>query len=383
MRATHHRTTRGDARGGFTLIELLVVIAIIAVLVAILLPAVQQAREAARRTQCKNNLKQLGLALANYEETYGLYPRLANQVFFKNGANPTTTNQWEAYSAFPALFAFMDESSLSTAIQSGIDQGYRSHTYNGNGAAGKNRTMEFNAQGLGLHTDNLIDVRVPTLLCPSDPTPTDRQDYTNYAFSWGANWASLYYGGGNTIHANGAFQPQGNTAVADFLDGTSNTLAFSEKVTTQENFSYPDGTQKFWATQYNPGSAAYSAPGQEQSYPGLQQAKVIATSALCDAVTNFIGQEGSGSTWISPYSNAVGFNTIVTPNGKTHDCDLHAAAPHGSPDGNSINPARSQHPGGVNAVMADGKVYFLSETIDWEQYQRMGSRNDGNVVEQF
>ena len=384
----HHHASRAldipktptPRRSGFTLIELLVVIAIIAVLVAILLPAVQQAREAARRTQCKNNLKQLGLALANYEETYGVYPRLVNPT-----DDGTGVPYWQSYSAYHTLFPYIDEVPLAEAVQNGIDNGYRAHTFNGDSPGNLDRTMEFNADGLNMHTAAIEDVRVTGLLCPSDTIPNDREDYANYCFSWGPNFASLYYRNGNDQHANGAFKPDDNVAVADIIDGTSNTLAFSERVTTRANFDYPESTQKEFAVIRNPGSAAMgtaSIGGNEKSYPELPKAKLDAVIQLCEAVT-LKGQEGSGSTWITPYSNASGFNTLLTPNAKFHDCDLHAAAPHGSPDGDSLNPARSQHPGGVNAAMCDGKVYFLSEAVDWALYQAMGGRNEGEIVGQF
>ena len=374
------------ARGAFTLIELLVVIAIIAVLVAILLPAVQQAREAARRTQCKNNMKQLGLALANYEETYGLFPRAMNPI--NNGAPTANANEWQGYGAMPALMPFLDEVPVATAIQSAIDNGIVAMTWSGTDAsANPQDTAEYNldnslAGSLGalptggpLYTERLIDARIEALLCPSDATPSDRRDYTNYLVSGGSCWNSSYQNG---EVANGAFAPRDHTAIRDIVDGTSNTLAFGETVAVQQYRAYPAPTQKHFArTRRVPNP---TTPNVFGAYPSVTRADVIAAAAICDAATSSNVADDSGMMWYGHHAPGTRFNTFLTPNSTNYNCSFNNQ--NHSYDSN-LTAARSAHPGGVNVTLCDGKVTFLSDSIDWDTYQALGGRAEGVIVEDF
>ena len=370
------------SRRGFTLIELLVVIAIIAVLVAILLPAVQQAREAARRTQCKNNLKQFGLAIANYEETYQVFPKTANNITKQNGS----TNQWQAYSAQCALLPFMDEVPVYEAIQNAIDGGWIPATWSP--AAGDyGQDIEDNAVTLGIHTENFRDVQIQTFLCPSDTIPNDRRDYMNYAMSLGPNLATLYFGPGDT-RANGAFAPQYHVAVRDVVDGTSNTIAVSERIVTQANTVYPPSSNKYKAAIRMGGYTAIGGSGNGQSgipvdYPNITRDQVEAAATLCDGTTPGFGGRANGYRWYYSWATSSGFNTLLTPNSDHHDCGMHKAPGNIDTDGYNFTAARSQHPGGVNVTMLDGKVYFISDSIDWQTYQALGGRNEGEIVEAF
>ena len=394
-------------RGGFTLIELLVVIAIIAVLVAILLPAVQQAREAARRTQCKNNLKQLGLALANYEETYFVYP-MSEFAVSDPGQPDGMTQGWQSYGALGKLMPFMDEVTIATDLQNCIDNDLVAQSwgdennnpaqwYEGQGGSGRGN-YEFGAAERGLAANNGRDTAVPTLLCPSDTIPQFpvRKDWSNYGISMGSNlmhsmWRANTVWNGNPMsrHANGLFTPGQIIGERDVLDGTSNTLAFSERLTTRGGALafqqiYPPGTQKNFNVLREIEASTFNGivSEVEHSWPTLSLGKVQQLAGLCNAST--AGDPYSmGSQWYSALAPSQGFNTLLTPNSTDANCAFNCTPGNCDPDGEGFIAARSQHPGGVNATMADGKVFFLSEAIDWENYQRMGARADGKIVELF
>ena len=389
-------------RRGFTLIELLVVIAIIAVLVAILLPAVQQAREAARRTQCKNNLKQLGLALANYEETYLYFPSAGQRTVNANG---DLTGTWEQWGALPKLMPFMDEVAVATAMQSAIDCGVVAHSwgddnfppsFSNQGQLNFEYDADDRACGSGVHVEKGMLVTVPTLLCPSDTIPAfpNRKDWTNYGISMGSNFAAVWYIGQNGVHANGLWNWEQPVGERDVLDGTSNTLAFSERLTTRGGtiaFTeiYPPDTQKNLNVIRETANDGHqlgpdNAPPEEsrRSWPRITQQLLQPQIAACNASTS--GDNWSvGKGWYIGQTPSQGFNTLLTPNSTDANCAFNCTPGNCDPDGEGFIAARSQHPGGVNATMADGKVFFLSEAIDWENYQRMGARADGRIVELF
>lgn len=219
---------RSVCRRAFTLIELLVVIAIIAVLIALLLPAVQQAREAARRSQCKNNLKQVGLALHNYHDNFRVFPPGQFNSFGIDGPGGTNRICWAQQ-----LLPYVDQAPLY-------------NQYMVNVAAG---TIGF------LHPGR--DVKIPVFMCPTDPlsgknvtTPVATQQgfHGNYVLcahnqEYPANGA----GSGNT-GLTGMFYPLSQTSMRDVLDGTSNTLMGSEILLTSDSATLHDLRGRYWNT---------------------------------------------------------------------------------------------------------------------------------------
>src|SRR5215471_1612579 len=193
---------------GFTLIELLVVIAIIAVLVALLLPAVQQAREAARRSQCKNNLKQIGLALHNYHEQHKQFPPLAIWAYLPPGQTALQPGMQRNYTFLTLLLPHLDQGPLYNQIN-------------------------FTLPLLGQRTSagNLISAtKLPVLMCPSDQTyttPPYDLSWTNYSGS-AMYWAIW---GWTTDPWSGVFTDFQNTSINDIKDGTSTTIAVGETST--------------------------------------------------------------------------------------------------------------------------------------------------------
>ncbi|HEY4261695.1 MAG TPA: DUF1559 domain-containing protein [Schlesneria sp.] len=192
-------------RRGFTLIELLVVIAIIAVLIALLLPAVQQARESARRTQCKNNMKQLGLALHNYHDISLTFPMGA-----VDGYNCTPSRMSYA----PPLFPQMDQAPLFTAMQAWL------------ATAGNTSLYAWAPSATGANRDS----KIPGLMCPSDPSAGTIQS-TGLNEGVRANYLAVT-GGTDcaTVPVTGAFGPLSSTRMRDFVDGTSNTIVIGEMI---------------------------------------------------------------------------------------------------------------------------------------------------------
>ena len=313
-------------RRGFTLIELLVVIAIIAVLIALLLPAVQQAREAARRTQCKNNLKQLGLALHNYHDTHGVFP-------YRQGGTSVTppagnSNQG---SGFTMLLPYLEQGPL-------YDQISTPQTFNGTnyGAFGDDASDGSNYE--------LWYVDIPSLLCPSSPQDSVMADHgvTHYAFSAGDS--GLYSAAGTAAITNvrGMFGYRTSRRFADVIDGTSNTVAIGEITTAISRNS----RQILGATARDQGNAVVDSPiNCILTAEGGEYLPSIATVSAT-----------RGSRWSRGVAVYTGMNTILPPNSPS--CSI------GGFDVAGQYPAQSRHVGGAHILMGDGAVRFVSESID-------------------
>jgi prepilin-type N-terminal cleavage/methylation domain-containing protein len=317
-------------RRGFTLIELLVVIAIIAILIALLLPAVQQAREAARRTQCKNNLKQFGLALHNYNDTHLVLPHQGIPHFIYS---------WPIDFGGPIikLLPYFDQAPLFNGINFG-------------------GTIDVDAQIVS--GKRVREYVLPMLQCPSDNYTPATQGWqgTNYAISLGAaymesagacpaydhstfsaaNGYAFYGYSMNPTEISGPFAYLAWAAkFRDITDGLSNTILMGEIrpfCGTEEWKIYPSNWAKSPAFYY-----ATTAPINFKTCPG----------------------EGPGND-----------------GGAGRDCNSY----------NSYNTGsgfKSRHTGGCHFVMGDGTVRFISENIDLATYHRLGDRRDGQTVGDF
>lgn len=345
---------RTGLRRGFTLIELLVVIAIIAILVALLLPAVQQAREAARRSQCKSNLKQFGVALHNYHDVNNILPRFV----FGSIHDGAGGDGWRSFSAHAMLLPYMDQAPLYEQIDFNI-----------------------NACCNGPNNDALLNnVKIAGFRCPSDSPPSNMGAPNNYAVCMGPNMG--FSADVNQGQQNGAFNRHERVDFAAIGDGTSNTIAASEIITTdqggavgsQEELSRVRNGQSITGEWANP--RAWPRGGT----PAIDEATALNWAQAGAAITSINGNR-VGDKWFHGEPMRTAFNTLITPNSEFPNVSFHCGGCHY--DGGGLFGARSKHTGGVHTLMCDGAVKFISDTIDWTTYQALGGRNDGTEVGDF
>ncbi|GAA4442425.1 DUF1559 domain-containing protein [Bremerella cremea] len=314
-------STRTKSRPGFTLVELLVVIAIIGVLIALLLPAVQQAREAARRMQCANNLKQMALAMHTYHDAFGRFPIGALIV---DDGSPWSSNRttWLA-----RILPQIEQVALHAQVN------YTNNSYD-------------------TSNPDIAKIEIAAYRCPSsadDPRTTTTKETapTDYAACVGHAWNV----GGNDINNRGwgaVIGPQkgkgimaanGDMRFADVTDGLSNTMAIAEIL-----------------------------HGKWYSNNSTRPSCISGT--LTEAT-----DERNGDSWLISKYIDVFFNTQYTPNPFSPDCQY---------QGLWFNvAARSQHPGGVQTALGDGSVRFIAETIDLNTWRNLSNRDDGNVLGQL
>lgn len=325
------RTKRCSHRLAFTLVELLVVIAIIGILIALLLPAVQAAREAARRSQCTNNLKQFGIGLQNYHDVNKAFPSRRGGTANKDPTVDTArlSGNYLRLSAFGPLLPFIEQQAYYDYIQQGDPL-----SPPGGGAPWNNR--------------DIWHRQVPEFLCPSDPRPIPQPSAygeNNYAFSHGDSIAGIC---NNTSNRGMFASSPGVVRISEVLDGTSNTIAMSERVRANFNIggSVPallkEGTVITIATiAANPGQCLAQANGPFYVNPTVVKGRF-------------------GTTWPDGQAERVGFNTVMPPNAPSCCIDNN---PNADSAGGVFAPT-SYHPGGVNGVMVDGSVRFISDYIN-------------------
>ncbi|MGE0376469.1 MAG: DUF1559 domain-containing protein [Planctomycetaceae bacterium] len=312
-------------RRGFTLIELLVVIAIIAILIALLLPAVQQAREAARRTQCKNNLKQFGLALHNYHDVFLRFPGGTTGSGCRSSSDcPTATTGRSRISAFVDLLPYYEQGNYYDAYAAAPSAPWSGNPY--------------------------WMVQVDLLRCPTDGNKriggTNNQAMTNYNFCSGDGSRLMCSvdelgDGRNCRAARGLFSQQSFKQIRDITDGTSNTIAMSEHAT-------PNGDRDLGRVS-NTGGAPTDTPATCRA---LVVGKEFIAGVALNTDTGF-----RGGRWNDGGAIFTRFNTMVPPNGPSClEVDNHWAG--------GMLTASSRHTGGVQVAFADGSVKFISENID-------------------
>ena len=344
-------------RPGFTLIELLVVIAIIAVLIALLLPAVQSAREAARRAQCTNNLKQIGLALHNYESSIGSLPWGSG-----TGAN------WGDWSCQTMLLARMEQSSLYNAINFAdlIAAGIA-----GRGGAKPGEPTNTTA----------TYSKIAGFLCPSDiERLPNAEGHTNYVDNNGSSPDSVHIVGANNgpfIGGDPNVQPLVPARVkkfAEITDGLSNTAAFSERV-MGTNATATRDLMKPSASVFDVGMpTVFNTP--QAYYITCKQANPLTTPLKTSQ-----GFDGAGRTWHIGWSNYTRYTHVMTPNGPA--CGYSRAFQGKSGAGIGMEgafTATSRHPGGVNVAFCDGSVRFVKESINQATWWALGTIGGGEVI---
>lgn len=324
-------------RRGFTLIELLVVIAIIAILIALLLPAVQQAREAARRIQCKNNLKQIGLALHNYESTFLVFPP---------GLCLSLTSNYGEWGPQARLLPYLDQVNLQNLIDFSLPY---------------NDPVNLAA----------VKVRVPVYLCPSEVN--DKTSYPHgpgephYPINYAGNFGTWFVFNPVTKQVgDGIFAPNRVVRIRDILDGTSQTIGFSE-------------VKAFQAYLENDSTAP--------STPPTDPADIAVFGG-----TNLSLQDGH-TEWIEGRAYQDGFTTTFGPNtkvpyvssGTTYDVDFMSEE-----EGESLTnityaavTSRSYHTGSVQSLLMDGSVKTFSNNLDLSVWRALGTRSGNDMVGEY
>ncbi|MFN0196391.1 MAG: DUF1559 domain-containing protein [Planctomycetaceae bacterium] len=335
-------------RRGFTLIELLVVIAIIAILIALLLPAVQQAREAARRTQCRNHLKQIGLALHNYESSFTVLPPSATVDL-----SVSVTGNNGSWSVHGRILPYLDQANLYNVVDLSI-------------------AWDFQTAISGL--------KIPVYACPSDPQSDKVRDPgggrallypTTYGFNFGT-W--FVFNPATGAYGDGAFAPNATIRLAHFTDGTSNTLMAAEV--------------KAW-TPYLRNETPSS------TITPASNADALAIVAALTGLDKKLNPATGHTEWPDGRVHHEGFTTTVTPNtnvpytfgGVTYDADYNSwqegkNGASGS-SSNAIIVSRSYHAGMVNSLLVDGSVKSISSSIDLGVWRALGTRSGQEVVGEY
>jgi prepilin-type N-terminal cleavage/methylation domain-containing protein/prepilin-type processing-associated H-X9-DG protein len=317
-------------RHAFTLIELLVAVSIIAILLGLLLPAVQGAREAARAMSCRNNLKQIGLAIFNYESTHGCLP--------PGRGSPLPA----VFSPHAYLLSYIEQSNVSSLID-----------FN---AAPTAFSVAGGPTYDGVENLSAAATRVSTFLCPSDAADGRiaglQYAGTNYVANAGSDFVPS-----NLTAADGLFFTGSHTAFRDLTDGSSHTAAFSER-------SLGLGV-------------SYGLSDPTNSLRILELAATVdPNTSNCQSASNGTWNDQRGAKWIlGNYGNTL-YNHAATPNSTSWDC-MNAQQQKGRLS------ARSRHSGGVHVLLGDGHVKFASANIALKVWQGASTRAGGEVNDNF
>lgn len=370
-------TRKQAGRPGFTLIELLVVIAIIAVLISLLLPAVQSAREAARRAQCVNNLKQIGLAMHNYESANGCFPILQT-----GGWAPGATASVTTYGPGALLRA-----------AAFVEQGNLYNNFNQATACVWGCTVS--AQG----NATVVSTAVKTFMCPSDGVGaytgsfTDNSNWsyagTNYGLSVGPqfNWydsqtytlASVNSGGLGL----GMFHFTRPVTISSVVDGTSQTIMAME-VLRGDGSAGLRSKSDIYASVNWPGSTAYGLNQDNNPFDPTGLANFRTYQRNCSqtgqARTAPVRDDARQSWALGRMALGVAVSMLLTPNSKTPDCAPVQTSAAQSPSYASGAGSRSYHPGGVNVLLADGSVRFMKDSVSETVWWGLGTKAGGEVI---
>ena len=353
-------------RRGFTLIELLVVVAVVAILASLLLPAVQQAREAARQTQCRNNLKQIGLAVHNYHSAFKTLPMSAA---IPAGGFAGSNGSWSVHGR---ILPQLDRGTLADLVD--LDSSW--------------------------YFQEAVDrLRIPAFGCPTDPLSgvarvvgakggVDRSDPypTTYAFNHGTwfVWDAGASGGnaGPERGGDGAFFPNAALAISHIRDGSSNTLLAAEVKAFTPYF------------RNSPPPAEYAAGGRVPATP----AELLPFAQNGDPKLGDQNSNTGHTEWCDGRTHHAGFTTTFAPNteviwtdpatGEPFDVD-YSSWQEGKPDGGAIPPtyaavtSRSHHRGTVTAALLDGSVRSVSDSVAQDVWRAAGTRSGGEIAAEF
>jgi type II secretory pathway pseudopilin PulG len=329
------------SRTGFTVIELLVAIGIAMLLMALIVPAVQTARESARRLQCSDRLRQIMLATQAFESSRQHFPEYSS-------AGTDLQGQWH-YDRCPlvAILPFIDQAEVYQRVD--------------HNDIGINATGYTPPGGLVAGNQQFMALSIPLYRCPSDRTQPGSCNY-RANLGTGANWSTSpprppFSACFDPKNGNGAFQNPTSLHAGDFADGLSNTAFYCERV-------IGDGD----GTRFDPwrDSSQVTDP-----WPHCTAAELATT---CRAIAGIAPKHASftGFTWFYASKAQTAYDHILAPNSRIPDCARDDTGVIGAT--NSAIAARSPHSGIVNAVMGDGSVRNVSETIDLDVWHALGTR---------
>lgn len=331
LRTRHFRPRR---RFAFTLVELLVVIAIIGVLVGLLLPAVQQAREAALRSQCINNLKQIGIGVANYSETYQYFPTGSSGM-----AGVIVGNENWGVQAY--LLPFIE----------------REAVYN---------LANFEAKAGDPPNDTIRQQFVQTYVCPIDVERNINDNLncgrSNYRACMGSDWIS---GEMN----NGLFLQLKMLKPGDVTDGLSKTAMFSERVRGDGDVNIVSPEADYFRLPISVNDSIDTV---------YNNCRNLAIHSVKGSLTEQMPY--SGRFWINGQLVTTRYNHASTPN--TPSC-ARSGSGNLTPNNGGVVPPSSWHPGGVNVLLADGSVHFITDPIDIYVWRALGTRSGGETIQDF
>jgi prepilin-type N-terminal cleavage/methylation domain-containing protein len=325
-------------RPAFTLVELLVVIAIVGILIALLLPAIQAAREAARRSQCINNLKQIGIAVQNYHDTRKQLP----PSFISQSTTPH-----DSWSIQSRLLPYLEEANLFEGINFKVTYKDASQIING---------------------IQITSVEVPVYRCPSERNTTLRIDGATiwYPMSYGANLGTWFvYDPAAKKGGDGAFAADSTHGLGDFTDGTSHTLSFAEVKTYQPYL-------------------------RESGNPSAPNSPIPADAATVVGYGGSFKPDSGHTEWTDARSHQTGITAVFTPNyvvkyvngGTNYDVDFTTSreGQSGTLLTYAAVTARSYHSGIVNVAMADGSTHSIADDVDLTLWRAMATRSGGEVI---
>jgi prepilin-type N-terminal cleavage/methylation domain-containing protein/prepilin-type processing-associated H-X9-DG protein len=367
-----------QTRRAFTLIELLVVISVIAVLIALLLPAVQAAREAARRSQCTNNLKQIGLAMHNYHTAHDTFPvggtwAPSYAPLVAGGYNVG----WGTWSAQALMLGYLDQTPL-----------YNAANFSWASVMGPGWSMNY----------TVSQTIVKTFLCPSDglaPSPVPRNSYYPTGWDqWSGRLNNYYASVGTTLayqqalDTTGVFTQAGHVyGVRQIADGTSNTIAYGEAVVGPDVGFYQTTLPE---QLFRSGATGVTSAGSSTLYDAtlnptvvlqdMQACQIAALRMSGAGAQGRINEDDRGERWAPDDGGFTLFNTVVPPSSLQYSfacCNF--TVTYGCDDGAYQN-ANSMHPGGANFLFADGSVRFLKSSINIKTYWALGTKANGEIV---
>ena len=344
-------------QNAFTLVELLVVIAIIGILIALLLPAVQAAREAARRMQCTNQQKQIALAAHNHESAHKVLPaamvaEIPKNYVWPSGVTVRIPHYWH-WSALVVLCPFLEQTSIYETMDL-IQPVYDPAAYT---------CLAVNREAVG--------TTIKAFLCPSDIQQSVTSTWygvanpgpTNYVFCAGTGERYGTALRGSLWHTNGPFMAGKKLSLSAITDGTSNTMMLSESTLgtgAESTTTNPNDhrTNYLWA----------GVPSE-------------ITESGCAVATQWNAQNRRGFAWVSGEYRCASYNHFYAPNAKIYDCiannGISTSGVETSMTPFGLRAARSWHTGGVNTALLDGSVQFVSDTVSLDTWRAYSTRNGG------